>query len=79
VRNVAKDDAYAEILADLRLKLESWQVQTNDLWLYRDGVSVILNRRHMAAGLSMPDRFDIDVDNSKGTGNKPYQDPWQRM
>jgi N-sulfoglucosamine sulfohydrolase len=38
LRNVAGDSAYAEVLADLRRRLRSWQEETNDPWtiLYRD-------------------------------------------
>ncbi|GLA33887.1 hypothetical protein AnigIFM63309_003910 [Aspergillus niger] len=67
VHNLAKDPAYAAVLDDLRLRLEKWQRQTEDPWLYKDGVSVWFVRYHLPAGLRIPDRLDFDPENP---GNK---------
>jgi N-sulfoglucosamine sulfohydrolase len=36
LRNVASDAAYAEVLADLRRRLQAWRQETNDPWLILD-------------------------------------------
>lgn len=67
VNNLAKDPAYEPILRRMRAKLEDWQYQTDDVWLFRDGVSAITTAKAQAlGGLKLPDRFDFDV---KSPGN----------
>jgi N-sulfoglucosamine sulfohydrolase len=44
----------------MRNRLEAWQRETRDPWLYRDGVSVMAVEHHSAAGLTLPDRFDME-------------------
>ena len=36
LRNLADDAAYAEVLADLRRRLQAWRQETNDPWLILD-------------------------------------------
>ncbi|CAK7228878.1 hypothetical protein SCUCBS95973_007030 [Sporothrix curviconia] len=61
INNLASDPAYAETLKEMRAKLEDWQYQTDDVWLFRDGVSAITTARAQAlGGLKLPDRFDFD-------------------
>jgi N-sulfoglucosamine sulfohydrolase len=62
VHNLASDPAHAEVLADIRLKLEQWQQATHDPWLVRDGCSLEMVARYGKDGLVLPDRFDIDAD-----------------
>ncbi|CZR58869.1 related to N-sulphoglucosamine sulphohydrolase precursor [Phialocephala subalpina] len=62
VKNLAGEKEYEELMKELRAKLENWQLETKDLWLYRDGVSVVINEHHREAGLRIPDRFEIDVE-----------------
>ncbi|BCS23005.1 sulfatase family protein [Aspergillus puulaauensis] len=59
--NLASDPAHQELLVSLRGKLETWQRETNDPWLFRDGVSLLEMQGHLDAGLVVPDRFDFDV------------------
>lgn len=66
VVNLAENPEYAEILNEFRETLETWQRETSDPWLYRDGVSVMAVDHHLTSGLSLPDRFDFDLDNPKG-------------
>lgn len=66
VNNLADDPKYAEQLKSMRTELEAWQMKTDDLWLFRDGVSMYLIKHHIKAGLKVPDQFDIDID-SPGT------------
>ena len=75
VINLAGDPKYAEVLENLRTRLEDWQRRTNDPWLYRDGVSVLLNKRHLDAGLDIPDKWDLDVDHPEthGKGIRMYE------
>ena len=60
VHNLADDPAHAETLADCRTKLEAWQNETNDMWLLRDGTSLVMMSRYAKFGMEVPDRFDID-------------------
>ena len=79
VVNLAQSGEHASVLADMRTRLEAWQVATNDMWLFRDGVSVLLNRRHLAEGMVLPDRLDIDADSMDSKGVKAYKDPWDSV
>lgn len=63
VRNLAGDPEHAERLAGLRARMETWQHETRDPWLYRDGVSVMAVEHHLPNGLTLPERFDFDPDN----------------
>ncbi|KIK53261.1 hypothetical protein GYMLUDRAFT_49427 [Collybiopsis luxurians FD-317 M1] len=74
VRNLAKDPAHARVLEELRADLEGWQRKSRDAWLYRDGVSVLLVKHHLDAGMVMPDSWDIDVEKpgTKGPDVKLY-------
>jgi N-sulfoglucosamine sulfohydrolase len=78
VKDLAKDPESATVLEDLRTRLEDWQRRTNDPWLYRDGISILLNKHHLDAGLAVPDKWDLDVDNPETKGdakmydNKPF-------
>ncbi|MCV0378325.1 sulfatase [Nitratireductor sp.] len=70
VNNLADDPAYAAILVDLRTRMENWQRETDDPWLFRDGVSVRAVSHHLSQGLTLPDRFDIELERSGGTSPK---------
>ncbi|KAF5665595.1 n-sulfoglucosamine sulfohydrolase precursor [Fusarium circinatum] len=73
VVNLAKDPKYKEVLEELRDRLEDWQRRTNDPWLYRDGVSVLLNKHHLDAGLEVPDKWDLDVEHPETKGVAKYK------
>ncbi|KAF5234761.1 hypothetical protein FANTH_11950 [Fusarium anthophilum] len=73
VMNLAKDPKYKEVLEELRDRLEDWQRRTNDPWLYRDGVSVLLNKHHLDAGLEVPDKWDLDVEHPETKGVAKYK------
>ncbi len=61
VHNLATDPHYAATLQQMRATLEDWQFQTDDVWLFRDGVSAITTQRaQREGGLRLPDRFDFD-------------------
>lgn len=77
--NIARDPAQKQNLEELRKRLEEWQVKSDDVWLFRDGVSVLLNRRHIDAGLRLPDRDDLDLDDMSGkkAGKFMESDPWK--
>jgi N-sulfoglucosamine sulfohydrolase len=68
VKNLADDPAHSEVLENLRRRIEDWQRWTHDPWLYRDGVSVLLNKRHLDAGLAIPDAWDLDVEHFETKG-----------
>ncbi|OIW33057.1 alkaline phosphatase-like protein [Coniochaeta ligniaria NRRL 30616] len=61
VVNLADDPGHREVLLEFRDQLETWQRETKDPWLFRDGVSLLEMQGHIDAGLRVPDRFDFDV------------------
>lgn len=63
VVNLVKDPGQQQLLLELRRRLEKWQDETLDPWLYRDGVSKRFIQHHLDAGMIVPDRFDLDLDN----------------
>ncbi|KAI0202461.1 alkaline-phosphatase-like protein [Astrocystis sublimbata] len=63
VDNLAKKEEYKEVLEECRKAVESWQFETTDVWLFKDGISAITSKKHQVLGLKVPDRFDIDVNN----------------
>ena len=63
VHNLAGDKEFAPVLLELRTRLELWQKETLDPWLYRDGVSQRFIQHHLDAGMVVPDRFDLDLRN----------------
>ena len=44
VHNLTGDPAYKSILEAMRRKTEEWQYETDDIWLFRDGVSAITTK-----------------------------------
>ena len=68
VRNLADEPDHAALLAELRTRMEHWQRETADPWLYRDGVSVRAVSHHLEQGLVLPDRFDFDIHHPKTDG-----------
>lgn len=61
--NLATDNKHKGRLLEFRARLEKWQDETLDPWLYRDGVSKRFIQHHLDAGMIVPDRFDLDLDN----------------
>ncbi|KAL2434633.1 N-sulfoglucosamine sulfohydrolase [Exophiala dermatitidis] len=70
IHNLASDESYRTLLLEFRARLEQWQRDTGDPWLYRDGVSLRFIKHHLDAGMVVPDRFDLDIDNLR---NLPEQ------
>lgn len=85
--NLALKPEYKTILEEMRGTLEDWQYETGDVWLVRDGVSVLTTTAARGEGLKLPDRFDFDVqrpgtngtahwtpksDKASGAGNVVY-------
>lgn len=62
VRNLADDPEHRERLLAFRADMMQWQRETDDPWLYQDGVSLRAIRNHIEDGLQVPERFDMDVD-----------------
>jgi N-sulfoglucosamine sulfohydrolase len=60
LNNLAEDPEHAELLKKMRSQLETWQHETHDLWLYRDGQSLEMLDRYGKDGLRVPNRFDMD-------------------
>ncbi|KAK5131747.1 hypothetical protein LTR08_000578 [Meristemomyces frigidus] len=63
VVNLADKEEHRELLLELRGRLEKWQGETLDPWLFRDGVSKRFIQHHLDAGMVVPDRCDLDLDN----------------
>lgn len=61
--NLALEDGNRGLLLEMRGRLEKWQEDTLDPWLYRDGVSKRFIQHHLDAGMIVPDRFDLDLEN----------------
>lgn len=70
VNNLVGKPEFDDVVKEMRAKLEAWQLQTGDPWLYRDGVSVVTTQAAQKEGLKLPDRFDFDT---KKPGNRGVQ------
>ena len=57
--NLVGKAEYRDALLEMRRKVEAWQEQTSDPWLYKDGVSLLGIRHYAAEGLEIPDRPDM--------------------
>ncbi|MHA3979205.1 sulfatase family protein [Halovulum sp. GXIMD14794] len=56
--NLADDPDYSGLLAEMRATVEAWQKETQDPWLYKDGVSWLSNAYHADHGLDLPNCHD---------------------
>ena len=74
VHNLARKPEYEEVLKRMRATLEDWQFQTDDVWLFKDGVSAITTQGAQKLGLKLPDRFDFDVE-KPGNAGGPHWAP----
>ena len=74
IENLAGRPEFKDTVREMRAKVEEWQYQTDDAWLFKDGVSAVASQRYQEGGLRLPDRFDFDV---KSPGNEavPYWKP----
>lgn len=65
VHNLAQDPKMQSTLLEMRKILEKWQLETSDLWLWRDGAPVVryVCSDYARQGLRIPDQFDFDPDN----------------
>ncbi|KAH9209570.1 alkaline-phosphatase-like protein [Leptodontidium sp. 2 PMI_412] len=75
VKNLAlnPDATHKGQLEKMRAATEEWQRQTEDPWLFRDGVSVVLVKHHVEAGMFLPNRFDFDVEDPGARGYPAYR------
>ncbi|TKA24532.1 hypothetical protein B0A50_06690 [Salinomyces thailandicus] len=60
IENLAGKPEYADVVKGMRAQLEHEQYETGDVWLFRDGVSVITTLHAQKLGLKLPQRFDFD-------------------
>jgi N-sulfoglucosamine sulfohydrolase len=63
IHNLVEEKEFSDVLKELRKKTEAWQLQTEDPWLYRDGVSVVTNRVYETEGLAITDKWELDLEN----------------
>ncbi|OAA72232.1 Alkaline-phosphatase-like, core domain protein [Cordyceps fumosorosea ARSEF 2679] len=70
LRNLAGSGGKEEVLKEMRREVEAWQMETKDLWLWKDGVAVqrFKEFNYEREGLLIPDRFDMDLDNLAAKG-----------
>ncbi|CEJ81052.1 hypothetical protein VHEMI01204 [[Torrubiella] hemipterigena] len=70
VKNLAEGSEHREILLELRKATESWQMETKDLWLWKDGVALqrFKEFNYEREGLKIPDKLDFDVENPGTVG-----------
>ncbi|KIW23720.1 uncharacterized protein PV07_11898 [Cladophialophora immunda] len=73
VRNLADQPEYASVLAQMRHECETWQEETKDPWLLRDGQSVMALRRYAGEKLKMPTSFDFVLDSVALGGMERYR------
>lgn len=75
VTNLALDvgTEHELILRNMRTETEKWQAMTEDPWLYRDGVSVLLVQHHVDAGMRLPDRFEFDLESPASADFPAYK------
>ena len=75
VNNLAGMAEFETTLKEMRDRLEAWQKQTKDLWLWRDGAPVMryLAFNYAREGLCMPDRFDFDADSPRTDSVTAYK------
>ncbi|KAL1888216.1 hypothetical protein Sste5346_009690 [Sporothrix stenoceras] len=74
LHNLAGEAEHATVLKDMRNALEAWQLETDDLWLWRDDAPVVryISSNYAREGLSIPDRFDFDPERPATTGFPSY-------
>jgi len=70
IDNLADDPEFADVLKDLRFKLEKWQQDTRDIFLYRDGASIQALMRYKKDKLQLPNQFDINPDDPSTNGKE---------
>lgn len=66
--DLASDPKHQSVLTAMRDAVEKWQTETNDPWLWRDGVSVsrFVTNGYAREGLQIPNRFDMDPEDASG-------------
>lgn len=60
LHNLVGGPAAQELLLEFRGLVERWQLESDDLWLMRDGVSVLNSLGMQRQGLKIVNRFDFD-------------------
>ena len=73
VHDLVHDPEYKKVRNELLGRLESWQEESNDLWLFRDGQSVRTMRNGVSESWVIPDRWDPNPEEpgtSKASGVK---------
>jgi N-sulfoglucosamine sulfohydrolase len=67
--NLAQKPEFKASLEKMRDALERWQLETGDLWLWRDGAPVVryVSSSYVRQGLRIPDRFNFEADDPSTT------------
>lgn len=68
VNSLVNDPQCANVLVQMRSDLEKWQADTEDPFLWRDGISTLRMEPYVRnGGLRVPDRWDFDIDSPGNT------------
>jgi N-sulfoglucosamine sulfohydrolase len=74
VVDLAQDPAYADLMKEMRAKTETWQWETEDIWLFKDGQSIRGLVAHLADDrMVIPDRFDFEPSRPGNKGDKTME------
>lgn len=74
INNLVGRPEMEDKLKEMRAKTEEWQYLTDDVWLFKDGVSAIVSQGYQNLGLKLPDRFDFDA-GRPGNKSGPHWTP----
>lgn len=75
VVNVVGKAEYQGVLEWCRKMVEGWQYQTQDPWLYKDGVSATVMDLYVKQGLRLPDRYELDLKDPGTRNTKAWRPP----
>lgn len=78
IDNLAGRADFEHILKEMRTKVEEWQYLTEDLWLFKDGVSAMATGAAQQLGLKLPNRFDFDVKEPGNANGSHWTPPFER-
>lgn len=73
IHNLVDDERYMDVLSEMREKTEEWQYVTDDVWLFKDGVSAVASAGYQKSGLRLPDRHDFDLKKPGTKGMKLWE------
>ena len=73
IHNLVGEEGFEDVLREMRARLEEWQLETDDVWLFKDGVSAVVSGGYQKLGLRLPNRHDFDVERPVNKGVKCWE------